>query len=221
MDSLPKIYLIPGLGADGRLFTGLREEGLEFEVLEFIRPKKGESLHEYAGRLAEPIDQSQPFIVGGVSLGGIISVEVARHKQPEKVLLISSVKNSREFPFYFRLLRFLPLHRVVSGNFYKKYAPKDSRKGMPEYKYQILDAMREDADPWFVKWAVDAVIRWKCKESPQNLIHIHGTRDLMFPGFMLGERHKIPKGRHVMVLARADKVMQVLRREVISSRKTV
>jgi pimeloyl-ACP methyl ester carboxylesterase len=221
MASHPRIYLIPGLGGDGRLFTGLREEGLDFEVLEFIEPIKGESIGEYAARLARPIDPNEPFIVGGVSLGGIISVEVARQLQPEKVVLISSVKNSREFPFYFQMFRYLPVHRIFSGKFYKKYAPRDSRKGIPDYKYQLLDAMREEADPWFVEWAVDAVVRWRQPESPQNLVHIHGTRDLMFPGILLGKRHKVPKGRHVMVLAQSDEVMSILHRELLSPLQTV
>jgi pimeloyl-ACP methyl ester carboxylesterase len=221
MTKPPKIYLIPGLGGDRRLFTGLKEEGLEFEVLEFIAPKKGESLADYAGRLSEGIDRSAPFIIGGVSLGGIISLEVAHHLQPEKIILISSVKSSREFPFYFRLFRYLPLYRRFSGEFYKKHAPRDSRKGMPQYKYDLLDAMRTDADPVFVKWAVDAVVNWKRREIPENVIHIHGTRDLMFPGWLLGPRHKIPKGRHVMVLSQADEVMALLRELIPISDQTV
>lgn len=211
MADYPKIYLIPGLGGDYRLFTGLREEGLQFEVLEFIAPVKGESLVEYAGRLSQGIDQSQPFMVGGVSLGGIMALEVARYVSPEKIILISSVKNSREFPFYLQMFRYLPLYRPFSGEFYKKHAPRDSRKGMPAYKYDLLDAMRTDADPVFVKWAVNAVVNWKRRETPENVIHIHGTRDLMFPGMLLGPRHKIPKGRHVMVLSQADEVMALLR----------
>ncbi|MEM0995614.1 MAG: alpha/beta hydrolase [Bacteroidota bacterium] len=216
----PKIYLIPGLGADGRLFTGLREAGLEFEVLEFIPPHKGESLHDYAGRLAAPIDATQPFIIGGVSLGGILSVEVAFHKRPAQVLLISSVKNSREFPFYFKLNRYLRLHRLFSGKFFKRFAPRDPRRGMAPYKCEILDQMRRDADPWFVQWAVDAVIHWRRKEAPTDTLHIHGTRDLMFPGLLLGERHKIRKGSHVMVLNREPEIMEILRAELASPVQT-
>jgi pimeloyl-ACP methyl ester carboxylesterase len=207
----PKIYLIPGLGGDGRLFTGLKEEGLEFEVLEFIDPIPGESIHEYAGRLSQGIDPGEPFVVGGVSLGGIISLEVARHTRPERVLLISSVKSSRELPLYFKMFRYLPVHRAISGEFYKKYAPRDSRKGIPEYKFKILNDMRMEADPRFVEWAVNAVVHWKRREVPENVIHIHGTRDLMFPGLFLGPRHKVPGGRHVMVLAQADEVTLLVR----------
>lgn len=221
MANHPKIYLIPGLGGDRRLFTGLREEGLEFEVLEFISAKKGESLVAYAERMSQGIDTSEPFIVGGVSLGGIMSVEIARYTSPEKIVLISSVKNSREVPFYLQMLRYLPFHRPLSGNFFKNHAPRDTRKGLTPAHHEILDMMREDADPEFVKWAVNAVIQWKRKQAPGNVIHIHGTRDLMFPGVLLGPRHKIPKGRHVMVLNQADEVMALMRELIPLPPKTV
>lgn len=210
----PKLYLVPGLGADARLMAGLREEGLEFEVLEHIPPLPRESMKDYARRMVAGINTQQPFILGGVSLGGIMSVEMARHLQPEKVLLISSVKSSREIPIYFKLFRYLPLHRLVSGTTLKKYAPKDSRKGFPPHKYQLLEDMRTDASPELIEWAVDAVINWKNRQAPENLVHIHGSRDLMFPPFFLNSYISIPKGRHVMVLAKADKVAAEIKKHL-------
>ncbi|HHG84107.1 MAG TPA: alpha/beta hydrolase [Bacteroidetes bacterium] len=214
MRDKPKLYLIPGLGSDRRIFTGLKRQGLEFEVIEFIPPLPGEKLREYAIRLAAPIDVNQPFIIGGVSLGGIMSVEIARHFQPEKVILISSVKTAREVPFYFKLLRYLPLHRPMSGNFFKYYVPRDKRKGMADWHNEIVDQMRKDADPDFVKWAIHAVVHWRNQQVPENLIHIHGTHDVMFPAIFLGPRTTIQNGRHIMVLSNAELVMAELEKHL-------
>ena len=82
MAAQPKLYLIPGMGADARLFEGLRREGLEFEVLEFIPPVKGESLREYALRMGERIDTTKPYVLGGQSLGGTMATEIASVLQP-------------------------------------------------------------------------------------------------------------------------------------------
>jgi surfactin synthase thioesterase subunit len=84
MAAQPKLYLIPGMGADARLFEGLRREGLEFEVLEFIPPVKGESLREYALRMGERIDTTKPYVLGGQSLGGTMATEIAQRAESRK-----------------------------------------------------------------------------------------------------------------------------------------
>lgn len=210
----PDLYLIPGLGGDARLFEGLRREGLEFKVLEFIRPKRRETLAQYARRMAESIDTDRPFVIGGVSLGGMLSVEIAKATNPEKVVLISSVKNRREFPLFFKVGRFIPVHRLVSGELWKKYAPRERTRDFEPWQAKALAEMRVDADPYFIRWAVHAVLHWRNREVPENLVHIHGTEDRMFPSRWLGKRIEIPQGKHVMVLTRAKELVPIIRNEL-------
>lgn len=211
--NLPRTYLIPGLGADYRLYKGLEDAGMEFEVLEFMAPLKGETLAEYGKRMAERIDTSEPFLLGGVSLGGMISMEVAKHVRPARVILISSVRSAAEFPFYFKVFRFLPIQRALPARFLKVLAPRNPF-GMDAGKRDILEAMRRDMDAEFVKWAINAAVHWRNREVPENLIRLHGTRDLMFPGILMGERRKLAKGSHVMVLNRAEEVLGALEEEL-------
>ena len=206
---LPRTYFIPGLGADRRLFKGLRRQGWEFEVLEFMAPEKDETLESYGKRMAQRIDDSEPFLLGGVSLGGMVSMEACKHVRPEHVILISSVKNRRELPFYFKAFRYLPVQKALPAHWFKLIAPKNPFP-MAADDRAILEGMRRDMDFEFVKWAVNAVVNWRNKEVPENLIHIHGTRDLMFPPVLLGEHTKLKKGSHVMVLDRAEDLYQML-----------
>lgn len=206
--NLPRIYFIPGLGADYRVFKGLKDQGLEFEVLEFIPQRFGESLHHYALRMAEGIDHSQPYILGGMSLGGMLAVEIAKVHDPSLVIMISSVTTSREFPFYLQSFRYLPIHRILPAKVIKAMAPK-SRPKDPEVR-ALLRGQRKDADPEFVKWAVHAVVNWRNREVPEQLIRLHGKRDLLFPGILCGPRIKVPKGTHTMVLSQARVVHQTL-----------
>jgi pimeloyl-ACP methyl ester carboxylesterase len=222
----PKLYFIPGMGADGRLFEGLKREGLEFEVIEFIPPIKGESLREYALRLAEKIDTSKPFVLGGQSLGGVMATEIAQVLKPEKLILISSVKHSREFPFYYKLGRYLPVHRLFSGRWFVQHGPRARVRHLPEWQRDILKGMRRDANAEFVEWAVNAVVNWRSVGASKRLalesgclkvgnidcLHIHGTRDLVLPGVFVRGRIKVRHGQHVMVLTHAKEIVaEILR----------
>ena len=206
----PQLYLIPGMGADARLFSEIRKQGLDHQVIEFIPPKHQESLADYGRRMAAHVDTSKPHSIGGVSLGGMVAMEVAKHTQPHKIYLISSVKNQREFPFYFQLGRFLPIHRLFTQGMIRRMAPRNPFPMAGSHR-EILNAMREDMDPSFIKWALNATVHWRNQEVPRNLIHIHGTRDLMFPPPLIGDHIKVKKGSHVMVLDQAAQIVDIIR----------
>ena len=220
MPAQPKLYLIPGMGADARLFEGLRREGLEFEVLEFIPAIPGESLRAYALRMGERIDTTKPYVLGGQSLGGTMATEIASVLQPEKLILISSLKNSREFPPYFKLGRYLPLHRLGSGKFWKEKGPRAGLKRSPQWQAKILKDMRNEASADFVEWAVNAVVNWKSDYLHPNCLHIHGTRDFLLPGAFVRGRVAVPGGRHIMVLTHAREVVAEIRRFLVSETTT-
>ncbi len=211
--SKPTVYLIPGMGADARLFEGLRMEGLDFVALDFIPAQTGESLRDYALRLGQTIDRSRPFIVGGVSLGGIMAGEIATAMGAEKLWLISSVKHSGEMPPHFKLARWIPVYKLFSGKWLREHGPRDNRRGLADWQRKILDDIRHDADPDFITWAVDAVVHWRKagRDVHPQVLHVHGTRDLMFPGLFLGARIRIATGRHVMVVTHAREILEVSR----------
>jgi pimeloyl-ACP methyl ester carboxylesterase len=85
-----KIYLIPGLGADGRMYMPQLRVLDNAIVLEHRKPLKGETLSAYSRRLAGQVDTAAPFILVGTSLGGMIAVEMSRIIQPDKVILIAA-----------------------------------------------------------------------------------------------------------------------------------
>ncbi|MFN8393324.1 MAG: hypothetical protein U0176_01480 [Bacteroidia bacterium] len=204
--SQPKLYLLPGMGANRKMYAPLRETGLAFEVLEFIDPLPKESLPDYARRMLQLIPEGEAFYLGGTSLGGVIAVEMAKLRLPLGLILISSCKTSREFPFYFRLQRYLRLHRIFSGEFMRKHGPRSPRSKLPPDIAEILRSQREEANPKFIDWAIDAVIHWRSKELPQNVLHIHGTRDGLLPGAFVRGRIPIHGGRHVAAITHAGEV---------------
>ena len=79
--------------------------------------------------------------------------------------------------------------------------------------------MIEDIDIEFNEWAVDQVINWKNEEVPNNLTHIHGTRDRIFPHFYIKDAIWIKGGTHFMVVNRAKEISKIIRKELSSARQ--
>src|SRR3989442_4959241 len=97
-----RVYLIPGMGANFKMFDQLKALDYDCIVLNWIAPRPAESMADYAERLADQIDTTTPFSLIGVSFGGMIAVELAHIIKPQKVILISSAKGQTEIPWYFR-----------------------------------------------------------------------------------------------------------------------
>lgn len=197
-----KIYLIPGLGADARMYEPQMPLLEHYEVLEHQKPLPGERLQGYARRLTQKIDASEPFILIGTSLGGILSMEIARILQPQKVILISSVKHRGELPLWIRIMKYLKLHKLLSGKRFIEFSKSNIRMLITRRDTRVaklLMDMHEDADPDFVEWAIHEVIHWNgAADHRPDVVHIHGTRDRLFPFANIKNAIAIAGGSHVM-----------------------
>jgi len=109
--ALEDIYFVSGLGADERVFRLLKFKGYQPVHIHWLPPERGESIADYTQRLTAQIKSDRPIIIG-LSFGGIIAVEIAKQIAVKKVILLSSVKAASEVPFYFKLFRWLPIHRI-------------------------------------------------------------------------------------------------------------
>ena len=208
-----KLYLIPGQGADGRLFKNLQLEDYDTTILEFIRPEKKEDMASYARRMASRIDTSKPFFLLGVSLGGMVAVEISKFLQPEKTIIISSIKGKREIPGRYKIFRKLPLHRLLGGRFYKW----GTRIAQPMFEpleaenKELFHAMVKAKDPKFMKRAIRCIVEWENEVIPENILHIHGTDDHTLPYKSVNADITIDGGTHMMVLRRGEEISGILK----------
>jgi len=209
-----KVYLIPGLGADRRMYQQQLNVFPHAEVIEHFLPAKNETLTSYAQKMGEKIDTSQPYILIGTSLGGIISMELSRMLSPEKIILIASIKNRNEMPLLFRSMKYLKLHRVLSGKTIKKFNKLmvrrlDSRSDSDAA--QIIREMTEDVPGEFIEWAMDAVVKWNPPVDYRNdIIHIHGTNDRLFPFSKIKNAIPVDNGSHIMNMTLSAEVNRLL-----------
>lgn len=208
-------YLIPGLGGDKRMYEGQLNKFSDTKVLEFIEPLPKESISNYAKRLAEGIDKTKPFILIGVSLGGILVQEISKFYTPEKAIIISSVKNRNELPKWIRFFKYFPLQKIIHGKAYLwAFMLLISFKTMFKRSNNVVKKLKDmamDVNPVFVYWAVNQVINWKAPEGNFQPYHIHGSNDTLFPiKHIENVTVRVENGTHVMILTHVKIINQHL-----------
>jgi esterase/lipase len=70
-------------------------------------------LADLAQKISTLIDTTEIFALVGVSMGGMLSVEINKILNPEKVIIISSAKNRKELPLRYRFQRAIPLYEIL------------------------------------------------------------------------------------------------------------
>ncbi|MGB8190566.1 MAG: alpha/beta hydrolase, partial [Chitinophagaceae bacterium] len=190
-------------------------DGFDAVYLEWIPPLQKESLRDYALRLAQKIDTSQPFALVGLSMGGMIAAEIAKHYNPFATILISSVSCSAHLPGYLKVAGKLGIHKLVPVSFVKSAAIiKRFFAGEKPEDRKLLKQIIRESDPVFIRWAMNAIIQWRCDDPPQNFIHIHGSRDEVIPLRYTKPTHVIPKAGHLMVLTKSEEVNGILQEKL-------
>lgn len=213
-NALKDIYFVSGLGADERVFRLLKFEGYQPVHIRWLDPEPGEPIERYAKRLTAQIKSDRPIIVA-LSFGGMIAVEIAKQIEVEKVILVSSVKDQFEVPPYFRMFRWLPIHRIFPfksllwieywfAYWFFSLETIDERK--------MLRAILLDSDAHFIKWAVHKVVTWKNETIPDNLYHIHGLNDRIFPIYFVQPDFTLTKSGHFMIMNRAIQVSELIQK---------
>jgi len=207
-----EIYFISGLGADARVFQRLRLEGFRPVHIQWEQPHRGETLEHYAGRLMAQVNAPHPILVG-LSFGGLVAVEMAKQSAPTRVVLLSSAKTAQEVPFYFKLWRWLPLHLLLPLKrllwalyWFLFWLFSLGNQAERDLLRQILN----ETDPGFMKWAMHKVVTWQNRQVPDNVVHIHGGGDRIFPCRQVNPDILLADGGHLMVMNRAERVSMVL-----------
>ena len=203
-----KVYLIPGLGADSRMFKHQDSLGENFIPMDWIPHERSETMASYAMRFSKLIDTSQPFSLLGVSMGGILAIELNKILKPEKVVLVSSIKNKYERPWTSKVAKALRLYPLISGFAFKAIASWTvSVFGLMNKEHSdLFKLMLKEADSSFMRWALIRVIVWDSTEEFDNVVHIHGDKDVVFPMRSFDNIIRIRGGNHFMIANRYEEV---------------
>jgi pimeloyl-ACP methyl ester carboxylesterase len=210
------LILLPGVGADRRLFRH-QVAALENVITpDWIAPESGDTLASYAERMARAADPGGPCFVGGASFGGMVALEMTRHLDARACFLIGSIRSPGELPLRARLLR--PLAWLIPGWSFA-LQPSMARLAMaiagrlmrPATRSQL--AQLADADGRFIHWACLAILRWEPSAVPPAVpvLQIHGDRDHVLPHRRTRPNVLVRGAGHVLSMTFPDAVNEFLR----------
>jgi pimeloyl-ACP methyl ester carboxylesterase len=207
-----KVYFIPGLGADKRVFRHISlPETCEAVYLEWLKPEKRESLEKYSIRMSQQIQSDEPFYVLGLSLGGMIAAEITRLFPQAKLILIASIPHAGHLPSYYRWIQKARLQKVVPITVIKTFVyMRRYFSAETEVDKNLIRSMARDADPSFIRWAMNAALEWRGYEYLKDIVHIHGTNDIVLPVKYTRPTHIILNGSHLMIMDRAEEINKIL-----------
>jgi len=210
---MSKAYLIPGLGADSRIYNNIVIDGYELIKIDWIEPAKTDTLKSYAQKLILQYNIAPISIVIGNSLGGMIAIEIAKILPVKKVILISSIKTIDEAPAYFSFFRALPVYKIIPGKLMTSmgFGIRFMFGKMNEADNRLFIDMLENSSPKFMKWAMYALLHWDNKTILSNVTIITGDKDKVFDYRRIGDPVIVKGGTHIMIFDRAAEINAILK----------
>ena len=205
-----RLILLPGLGADARLFEPQREAIPGLEVPTWLPHRDGESLPDYARRMVDSIDPREPYYLGGTSFGGMVALEMARHLNPTAIFLIASCRSGQAIAPHLRY--FVRFSNVLPERVFEPdqgatplFIGKFGRLSITQKRF--FETMLVDASPSFVRWGIAAITEWDgAGELGVPIHHIHGSADdLILLGSVQPDR-VVAGGGHLLNVTHADEV---------------
>jgi pimeloyl-ACP methyl ester carboxylesterase len=196
-----KVFLLPGLGDDYRIFEGIDLQGHEGIDVEWIEPDRQDTLASYAQKLIDTYHIGAGSIVIGNSLGGMIGVEIAK-KLGNKTILISSIKTYDENSGKSKIQRLIPFYYPIRSKLvaFVKFLIMPFRGARSKSKQKLFASMKAHTSATFFKWAEYAILYWDNQTVPANIHHINGDQDSVFPAKRIKDATMIKGGTHTIIL---------------------
>ena len=184
MGELKRIILLSGMGADRRLMQPIAIPGLEVVTPDHLDPIAGESLADYASRVADAVEVGPSDIIGGSSFGGMLAAQIARTRKVAGLVLLGTCVARDRLPpthaWFERISRVIP--DALMGVRYWRWQLR-WRLGplTPEAETIVFEMTKDFSIPnlrefgrTIIDW--DGVERFDCP-----VLSIHGKRDRILP----------------------------------------
>lgn len=207
-----KLYVISGLGADFKVLDKITfPEKLEVVFLDWIMPENKEDFHHYVNRMADRIDDHEPFALLGYSFGGLIVQEIDKIKPAEKVVILGSIKSDKEKS---RFIKFGEVSKIT------KYLPQSMFNVKSAAVYSLARSIVDPKNPklmeyftvrdtYYLKWSIEKVSNWKFEENPK-VIQVLGSKDIVFPVKYSKPDYVVENGTHLFPATKPKQVSKIL-----------
>ena len=204
-EKIYEVYMMPGMAANPLIFERIiLPDNFKINYLEWLMPLDNEKLDDYIFRFSKSI-VGENIVLIGVSFGGIIVQEIAKIKPVHKIIIISSVKTSKELPILMQLGKNIGAYRFFPVNWLQNFESLAQFVFGPSIKKKIelYRKYLSVRDKKYLRWSINKITGWDNEKYPDNLIHINGTHDLVFPSIYIKDAIFIKKATHAMILVNA------------------
>lgn len=200
------VYFMPGMAASPTIFKhiNLPPDKFESHLLAWFVPDKGMTLSDYALKISKEIKHENPVLVG-VSFGGMLVQEIAKHISTRKVIVVSSVKHNSELPKRMLFAKYTQVHKLLPTGIINnvellaKYAFGET----VTKRLALYEEYLSVRDKQYIDWSIDQIVNFKPSFCPDCLVHIHGDKDNVFPIANIENCIPVKNGTHTMIIHRA------------------
>ena len=211
---MARLFLLPGLGADGRLFAALGELCLPVIPSALPAPAHGEPMLRYAQRVAAGLDLRAEDWIGGSSLGSLVAAEIARRHQVTGLVLIGGALSSQTLvaplPWLALLRHLIPVH-VLHPLLATRAVLSLAFGAMPGPAMQLLTAMLELTPDTMLHEGARLATGYFPNSAPRCPVYaIHGGRDRLMRPPPVADCRMVADAGHALALTHPQAVTAFL-----------
>lgn len=186
-----KVLIFPGIGSTASMYHRLANTNQNIQICDWPEWQGASGLSELAKRCIEHYQIDEHTIVGGSSLGGMVSSEIAKHAKCRGLILIGSCLDFSCIP-----IRYLTSTGawLIKDRWLKSFASK-----LPQ---SIAGRSSLLTDPAFVRWALQSMFEWSgvLRNDLNSIKSIHGLMDATIPYSKVNADQVILTGGHFIAI---------------------
>ncbi len=199
------VYFMPGLAANPSIFEYIKlpEDQFQIHLLEWIIPSTEETLTHYAQRMNRYIKHDHIVLIG-VSFGGIIVQEMSKYLDLKRLIIISSVKCRNELPRRMKYAGKTGFFKLIPTSL-MDYIDQLENIAIGDYitkRAQLYKKYLSVRNTKYLDWAIKNMVLWDCDQPIEEIIHIHGDKDEIFPYKYIKDCITVKGGTHIMIINR-------------------
>ncbi len=196
---------MPGMAASSLIFERIKlpEDVFETHLLDWFMPEKSQTLEEYAKQMALNVKHDNAVLIG-VSFGGILVQEMAPFLNLKKLIIISSVKNNSELPQRMKLAKTTKAYKLLPTGMAQnlEVLSKYAFGAVVKQRLKLYEKYMSMRDKIYLDWSIEQIINWSRTQTDENVIHIHGDADEVFPIKNIKNAIPLKEATHIMILNR-------------------
>jgi alpha/beta superfamily hydrolase len=153
--------------------------------------------------MAQKITAPNPVLIG-VSFGGILVQEMAAFLNPQKVIIISSVKSNLEFPRRMKIAKTTKAYKLIPTSIFsnmEKLSAFSFGKSIAQ-RLKLYERYLSVRDVKYLDWAIERIVLWDRTQVDKSVVHIHGDADEVFPIQYISDCIVVKGGTHIMILSK-------------------